>query len=207
MQLTLLNSNLQDSGKFEVTDKLFAREWNGPLAHRISVIHAANARQGTRQQKTRAEVKHTTKKVYRQKGTGRSRVGTSSSPIRRGGARAFPASPKDNVNKDINRKEFRAGMSVILSQLVREDRVYVAEEIKSAEIKTKPCAKMVNDFAKDNKVLLVDTEFDKNFQLSVRNLYKVNLSLATSLLATDLVNNEKIVLSKRAVEKITGMWS
>ena len=207
MQVTLVDRQLNQAGTLEVADALFAKDWNAPLVHRLAVAHAANGREGTRQQKNRAQVKHTTKKLFRQKGTGRARAGMSTSPIRRGGGRAFPATPSDNLRKELNRKEFRLGMATMLSQLVREDRLFVAEEIASDVAKTKPCAKMLVEFAAQDKVLFVDTEFDHNFGLAVRNIPKAKLVEFSRLLAPDLLRYERTVISKRAVDAIVKYWS
>lgn len=206
MQLTLLNSSMLAGGKVDVDDRLFDRPWNPALAHRVSVSHAANGRIGSSKQKTRAEVKHTTKRLYRQKGTGRARAGMSSSPIRRGGGRAFPSTPQANFRRELNRKEFRAGMATVLSQLAREERLFVTESIARDEVKTKPCAIMLTKFAAGRKVLFVDTDFDDKFVLSVRNLFWVGTVRLSKLLATDLLRHGHTVLSKQALERITASW-
>ena len=206
MQLTLIDNKLKQAGTIETDDSLFGRKWNQALVHRISVAHAANARTVTRKQKTRAEVKHTTKRLYRQKGTGKARAGMSSSPVRRGGGRAFPASPLDNVHKRINRKEFRAGMATVLSQLAREQRLFVAEEIMAEQPKTKPITQLLDQFSQRSKVLFVDSEFDGKFALAVRNLYSVTLVELSRLVSTDLLRAERVVMSKRALEQISKTW-
>lgn len=206
MQLTLLDSSMHADGKIDVDDRLFNRPWNPTLAHRVTVFHAANGRTGSSKQKTRAEVKHTTKRLYRQKGTGRARAGMSSSPLRRGGGRAFPSTPQVNPRRELNRKEFRAGMATVLSQLAREERLFVTESIARGEVKTKPCAAMLSDFAAGRRVLFVDTDFDDKFTLSVRNLFWVGTVRLGGLLATDLMRHKRTVLSKRALDRITETW-
>ena len=203
----MVDRELKPAGTFEVSGAMFDRGWNGPLVHRLVTSQAANGRSVTRKQKNRAEVKHTTKRLYRQKGTGRARAGISSSPIRRGGGRAFPASTNDNLRKELNRKEYRAGMASLLSQVAREGRLFVAVEIGTDEIKTKSCARMLEDFSANDRVLFVDTEFDHNFSLSVRNLKEVRTSGLNRLLSTDLMRSDKVVISKRAVDELTRFWS
>src|SRR3954465_6034607 len=127
MQLELLNEQGQAASKFDAPDTVFGREYNEALVHQIVVAFQANARQGTRAQKARAEVHHSTKKPFRQKGTGRARAGMTSSPLWRGGGRIFPNRPDENFTQKVNRKMFRAGIASILSQLVREDRLAVVE--------------------------------------------------------------------------------
>ena len=207
MEITMVDRNLKPSGTYEVSDTMFARRWNEVLVHRLVNSQAANARGATRKQKNRAEVKHTTKRLYRQKGTGRARAGMSSSPIRRGGGRAFPAAPTDNPRKELNRKEFRVAMATLLSQLAREGRLYAAEEIAASEVKTKVCAKMLESFAANDRVLFVDTEFDRNFHLSVRNLKEARTAGLSRLLSSDLVRNDRVVISKRALAEMERIWS
>lgn len=207
MELALVDKQLKSIGTVEGADALFARAWNGALVHRLATSQAANGREGTRKQKTRSEVKCTTKRLHRQKGTGRARAGMASSPIRRGGGRAFPAHPRDNLRKELNRKEFRAGMATLLSQLVREERLFIAEELAAAEMKTKPCAQMIDAFAAPRRLLFVDTEFDRNFEFSARNLPQVSLRPLHRLLSTDLMRHSRVVLSRRALEAIAGAWT
>ncbi len=206
MQLTLVDRKFKQAGTVEVADSLFDRKWNKALVHRLASSHASNARAATRKQKTRAEVHHTTKRLYRQKGVGKARAGMSSSPIRRGGGRAFPASQFENVHKQINRKEFRVGMATLLSQLAREQRLFIAEEIAADEIKTKTVAKLFAEFAQRKKVLFVDCEFDTKFGLSVRNLHRIETIELNRLVSTDLLRADLTVISKRALEEITKIW-
>src|ERR1700743_2762050 len=127
MQLELLNEQGQTTSKVDAPDTVFARDYNEALIHQLVVAFQANARQGTRSQKNREEVHHSTKKPWRQKGTGRARSGMTSSPIWRGGGRAFPNSPDENFSHKVNKKMYRAGMCSILSQLAREDRLVVCD--------------------------------------------------------------------------------
>ena len=130
MQLELLNAQGQATSKVDAPDTLFARDYNEALVHQIVVAFQANARQGTRAQLGRAEVKHTTKKPWRQKGTGRARAGMSSSPLWRGGGRIFPNSPDENFTQKVNKKMYRAGMAAIFSQLAREGRLAVIDSME-----------------------------------------------------------------------------
>jgi large subunit ribosomal protein L4 len=130
MQLELLNEQGQATSKVDAPDTVFARDYNEALVHQVVVAFQANARQGTRAQIDRAEVKHSTKKPWRQKGTGRARAGMTSSPLWRGGGRIFPNSPDENFTQKVNKKMYRAGMAAILSQLAREGRLAVVDSIK-----------------------------------------------------------------------------
>src|SRR5256886_4529956 len=131
------------AGTFNTPDELFARDFNEALVHQIVVAFQANARLGTRAQKDRGAVNHSTKKPWRQKGTGRARAGMTSSPLWRGGGKIFPNSPDENFSHKVNRKMYRAGMASILSQLARENRICVVEEFKLEHPKTKLLAEKV----------------------------------------------------------------
>src|ERR1051326_7914519 len=143
MELKLLNEQGQAGSNVSATDEVFGRDYNEALIHQIVVAYAANAPSGNRKQKHREEVSHTTKKPWRQKGTGRARAGMSSSPLWRGGGRIFPNSPDENFSQKVNRKMYRAGMAAILSQLAREDRLRVVDEFKVDAPKTKLLAQKV----------------------------------------------------------------
>src|SRR5918912_1767283 len=140
MQLELLNEQGQAASKIDAPETVFGREYNEDLVHQVVVAFQANARQGTRAQKDRATVKHSTKKPFRQKGTGRARAGMTSSPLWRGGGRIFPNSPDENFTQKLNRKMYRAGLSSILSQLAREERLSVVEALTVDAPKTKVLA-------------------------------------------------------------------
>ena len=123
MELKLIDEKGQSTASVSASDIAFGREYNESLVHQVVTAYMANARQGTRAQKDRSEVRHSTKKPWRQKGTGRARAGMTSSPLWRGGGRIFPNSPDENFSHKLNRKMFRAGLSSILSQLAREERL------------------------------------------------------------------------------------
>jgi len=136
MELKLLNEQGQASGNVAAPDTIFARDFNEPLIHQVVVAYQANARSANRAQKDRSEVRHSTKKPWRQKGTGRARAGMTSSPLWRGGGRTFPNLPEENYTQKVNKKMFRAGICSILSQLVREDRVAVVDQFSVEAPKT-----------------------------------------------------------------------
>src|SRR5246127_13183 len=136
MELKLLNDQGQTASNVAAPDTIFGRDYNEALIHQVVVAYQANARSGNRKQKDREEVHHTTKKPWRQKGTGRARAGMSSSPLWRGGGRIFPNSPDENFTHKVNRKMYRAGLCAILSQLAREDRLRVVDEFSLDAPKT-----------------------------------------------------------------------
>src|SRR5918997_808855 len=158
-------------GTVQATDALFARDFNEPLVHQLVVAYQANARVGSRAQKYRGAVNHSTKKPWRPKGTGRARAGMTSSPLWRGGGKIFPNSPDENFTHKVNRKMYRAGMASILSQLAREDRLRVIDEFKVDAPKTKALAQKVKSLGFDELlVITADEDMDEKLMLSARNL-------------------------------------
>ena len=205
MELKLINAQGQVSGSVAGSDALFAREYNEALVHQLVTAYLANARSGNRAQKTRAEVKHSTKKPWRQKGTGRARSGMTSSPLWRKGGRAFPNKPDENFTQKVNRKMYRAGMATILSQLVRDERLFVIESLSAATPKTKDFADQVKNLGLE-QVLFVTKQLDENVYLSSRNLPNVLVLEATQADPYSLLRYKKVVLTKEAVEQLEEQW-
>ena len=205
MELKLINAQGQVSGSVAASDALFAREYNEALVHQLVTAYLANARSGNRAQKNRAEVKHSTKKPWRQKGTGRARSGMTSSPLWRKGGRAFPNKPDENFTQKVNRKMYRAGMATILSQLVRDERLFVIECLSAATPKTKDFADQVKNLGLE-QVLFVTKQLDENVYLSSRNLPNVLVLEATQADPYSLLRYKKVVLTKEAVEQLEEQW-
>ena len=205
MELKLINAQGQVSGSVAASDALFAREYNEALVHQLVTAYLANARSGNRAQKTRAEVKHSTKKPWRQKGTGRARSGMTSSPLWRKGGRAFPNKPDENFTQKVNRKMYRAGMATILSQLARDERLFVIESLSAATPKTKDFADQVKNLGLE-QVLFVTKQLDENVYLSSRNLPNVLVLEATQADPYSLLRYKKVVLTKEAVEQLEEQW-
>ena len=205
MELKLINAQGRVSGSVAASDALFAREYNEALVHQLVTAYLANARSGNRAQKTRAEVKHSTKKPWRQKGTGRARSGMTSSPLWRKGGRAFPNKPDENFTQKVNRKMYRAGMATILSQLVRDERLFVIENLSAATPKTKDFADQVKNLGLE-QVLFVTKQLDENVYLSSRNLPNVLVLEATQADPYSLLRYKKVVLTKEAVEQLEEQW-
>ena len=205
MELKLINAQGQVSGSVAGSDALFAREYNEALVHQLVTAYLANARSGNRAQKTRAEVKHSTKKPWRQKGTGRARSGMTSSPLWRKGGRAFPNKPDENFTQKVNRKMYRAGMATILSQLVRDERLFVIENISASTPKTKEFAEQVKNLGME-QVLFVTKQLDENVYLSSRNLPNVLVLEATQADPYSLLRYKKVVLTKDAVAQLEEQW-
>ncbi|MBQ9601262.1 MAG: 50S ribosomal protein L4 [Neisseriaceae bacterium] len=205
MELKLINAQGQVSGSVAASDALFAREYNEALVHQLVTAYLANARSANRAQKTRAEVKHSTKKPWRQKGTGRARSGMTSSPLWRKGGRAFPNKPDENFTQKVNRKMYRAGMATILSQLVRDERLFVIENLSAATPKTKEFAEQVKNLGME-QVLFVTKQLDENVYLSSRNLPNVLVLEATQADPYSLLRYKKVVLTKEAVAQLEEQW-
>src|SRR4249920_3633249 len=170
MELKLVgNSSGKSGGTLQATDAVFGRDYNESLVHQIVVAFQANARIGARAQKDRGAVNHSTKKPWRQKGTGRARAGMTSSPLWRGGGKIFPNSPDENFSHKVNRKMYRAGIASILSQLAREGRLSVVESFVLDQPKTKLLAQKLKGMGLAN-VLVITHSVDQNLYLSSRNL-------------------------------------
>jgi large subunit ribosomal protein L4 len=199
MELKMVNDK-GGAGTFKATDEVFARDFNQALVHQIVVAFQANARIGSRAQKDRGAVRHSTKKPWRQKGTGRARAGMTSSPLWRGGGKIFPNSPDENFSHKVNRKMYRAGMASILSQLAREDRLRVVEDFRLDQPKTKLLAQKVKAMGFEG-VLVITDEVDENLLLSSRNLANVEVVAARHADPVSLVRYPSVLLTKAAVAK------
>jgi large subunit ribosomal protein L4 len=204
MQLELLNDQGQATSKFDAPDTLFGRDYNEALVHQVVVAFQANARQGTRAQLDRTEVKHSTKKPWRQKGTGRARAGMTSSPLWRGGGRIFPNSPDENFSHKLNKKMYRAGMASILSQLAREGRLAVVDSISVDSPKTKALAQKFKAMGLDS-VLVIADQVDDNLLLASRNLTNVLVVEPRYADPLSLVFYKKVLVTKKAMEQLKEM--
>ena len=185
---------------------MFGRAYNKDLVHQIVVAYQANARQGTRAQKDREQVKHSTKKPFKQKGTGRARAGMTSSPIWRGGGRAFPSSPEENFTQKINKKMYRAGMAAIFSQLVREGRLAVVDSLKIEAPKTKLLASKLKAMNLQS-VLVISEEVDDNLYFASRNLANVLVVEPRYADPVSLVHYKKVLVTKGAIDKLKEMFA
>ncbi|CAK7067329.1 50S ribosomal protein L4 [Saezia sanguinis] len=219
MELQLLNEQGQAASKVEAPETVFGRDYNEALVHQVVVAYQANARQGTRAQKDRTQVKHSTKKPFRQKGTGRARAGMTSSPLWRGGGKIFPNSPDENFTHKVNKKMYRAAMASIYSQLVREGRLAVIDPIVLDTPKTNVLAKKLKAMDLDSVLVIVDnldlTQFDlgdlskadDNFKLylAARNLPNVAVAEPRYADPVSLVFYKKVLVTKGAIDKLKEM--
>ena len=207
MQIELLNDQGQAASKFEASEAVFGREYNEDLVHQVVVAFQANARQGTRAQKDREQVKHSTKKPFKQKGTGRARAGMTSSPLWRGGGRIFPNMPDENFTQKINKKMYRAGMAAILSQLAREGRLAVVDSLKVESPKTKPLAAKFKAMNLQSSVLVIADEIDENLYLASRNLVNIMVVEPRYADPVSLVKFRKVLVTKAAMDKLKEMFA
>ena len=206
MQLELLNDQGLAASKVDAPETVFGREYNEDLVHQIVVAYRANGRQGTRAQKDREQVRHSTKKPFKQKGTGRARAGMTSSPLWRGGGRIFPNMPDENFTQKINKKMYRAGMASILSQLVREGRLAVVDSIAVDSPKTKQLA---DKFKAMNlqSVLVIADQVDENLYLASRNLKDVFIVEPRYADPVSLVHFKKVLVTKGALDQLKEMFA
>jgi large subunit ribosomal protein L4 len=206
MQLELLNDQGQATSKFEAPETVFGRAYNEDLVHQIVVAFQANARQGTRAQKDREQVKHSTKKPFKQKGTGRARAGMTSSPLWRGGGRIFPNMPDENFTQKINKKMYRAGMASIFSQLAREGRLAVVDSMNVDSPKTKTFAAKLKAMNLES-VMVISDEVDENLYLASRNLVNVMVVEPRYADPVSLVHYRKVIVTKAAMGKLQEMFA
>ena len=209
MQLELLNEQGQATSKVDAPDTVFARDYNEALVHQIVVAYQANARQGTRAKLDRGEVKHSTKKPFRQKGTGRARAGMTSSPLWRGGGRIFPNRPDENFSHKVNKKMYRAGMASILSQLARDGRLAVVDSLAIEAPKTKLLATKFKAMGlgtdNSNSVMVIADQVDENLLLASRNL--ANVLVVEPRYADPLIFYKKVLVTKAAIEQLKEMFA
>ncbi|CAG0931801.1 50S ribosomal protein L4 [Planctomycetaceae bacterium] len=204
MELKLINEQGEAATTVAASDAAFGRDYNEALIHQLVTAYMANARSGNRAQKGRSEVNKSTRKPWRQKGTGRARAGRASSPLWRGGGRVFASSPDENFSQKLNRKMYRAGMASIFSQLAREGRLSVVEQIALDAPKTKLLAQKLKALGLDN-VLVVTDNLDENLYLSSRNLPHVLVLEAREVDPANLIRFRNVLLTRAAVAQIEEM--
>lgn len=205
MELKLLNEQGQPAATLEASDGLFGREYNEALIHQVVVAYMANARSGNRAQKGRSEIAKSTRKPWRQKGTGRARAGMASSPIWRGGGKTFPNSPDENFTQKLNRKMYRAGVASILSQLAREDRLAVVEDFTVEAPKTRLLNQKLRGMGLES-VLVITDGLDENLLLSSRNLPHVLVLEVSEADPVSLVRYPRVLVTKGALAKMEEVW-
>jgi len=206
MELKLLDEAGQASGTVNANDTIFNRDFNEPLIHQVVVAYQANARSANRAQKDRSEVNKSTKKPWRQKGTGRARAGRASSPLWRGGGKIFPNSPEENFSHKVNKKMYRAGVRSILSQLAREGRLAVVEKFEVEAPKTKLVALKLKQMGLES-VLLITDSFDETLHLASRNLQTIAILEPEYADPVSLVYFDRVLITRGALAKVEEMLS
>ncbi len=205
MELKLLNEQGQAASNVTAPDTVFGRDYNEALIHQLVVAYQANARSSNSKQKGRSEIAKSTKKPWRQKGTGRARAGMASSPLWRGGGKIFPNSPDQNYTHKVNKKMYRAGVCSILSQLVREGRLSVVDSFSIEAPKTKLLAQKLKGMGLDSSVLIIADAVDENLMLASRNLIGVLIVEPRHADPVSLVQYKNVILTKSAITKIEEM--
>lgn len=196
MELALLNNGT----KVEVSETAFGREFNEALIHQVVTAYLSGARQGSRAQKNRSDVSGGGIKPFNQKGTGRARAGTIRSPIWRHGGVTFAARPQDHSQK-VNRKMYRGAMASIFSELIRQERLVIVEEITVDAPKTKQLVAKLNDLGVENVLIVSETD-DINLYLAARNLRSVDVTDAAALNPVDLVNFDKVLITVDSLKRV-----
>jgi large subunit ribosomal protein L4 len=204
MEIKVIDVNGLASASMSASDELFGREYNEALVHQVVIAYQANARSSNSKQKGRSEIAKSTRKPWAQKGTGRARAGMSSSPIWRGGGRTFPNTPDENFSHKVNKKMYRAGLCSILSQLARDDRLSVIEELSLEAPKTKLLAQKLKSMGLDS-VLVITDNLDENLMLASRNLPNVLVCEPRHADPLSLVFYKKVLITKPALAKIEEM--
>ena len=184
MELKLINDAGKNSGTVQANDTIFNRDFNEPLIHQVVVAYQANSRSANRKQKDRSEINKSTKKPWRQKGTGRARAGRASSPLWRGGGKIFPNSPEENFSHKVNKKMYRAGVRSILSQL--------ASKLKQMGL---------------DSVLLITDTFDENLHSATRNLQSIAIVEPEYADPVSLVYFDRVLITRAALAKVEEMLS
>ncbi len=204
MELNLTTATGRASkSSVELSDAAFGRDFNEALVHQVVVSYLAGARSGTKAQKTRSQVRGGGAKPWRQKGTGRARSGTIRSPIWVGGGRTFAASPSDYSQK-VNRKMYRAAMSSIISELVRQERLVIVDKFAVETPKTKQLVEKLKAMGANNALIVTDN-VDDNLYLSARNIPNIDVCNAGQVNPVNLVGFEKVIMTVDAVKKIEEM--
>jgi large subunit ribosomal protein L4 len=203
MELKLIKEKGKPS-TIKASDVLFGREYNEALVHQVVTAYLANARTGTRAQKGRSDIAKSTRKPWRQKGTGRARAGMASSPLWRGGGKIFPNLPEENFSQKVNKKMYRAGMCSILSQLVREGRLSVVDSFNVEAPKTKLLVQKLKGMGFDDVMIITDN-LDENLYLSSRNLPNVRVVKPGQADPVSLIRSRNVLMTKGAVQKIEEM--
>lgn len=200
MELSLVAPGQESKGAVTVSDTAFGREFNESLVHQVVVAYLAGARAGTRAQKNRSDVRGGGRKPWRQKGTGRARSGTITSPIWRKGGVTFAARPQDHSQK-VNKKMYRGAIQSIVSELVRQERLVVVESIAVEAPKTRELLTQLKGLGLED-VLIITDKVDENLYLAARNLHKVDVRDVSAIDPVSLIGFEKVLITVEALKQL-----
>jgi large subunit ribosomal protein L4 len=195
---------MQTGGQVAVSDAAFGAEFNEGLVHQVVTAYLAAGRAGTKAQKTRSDVRGGGRKPWKQKGSGNARAGTIRSPLWRGGGKVFAARPRSHAQK-VNRKMYRVALRAIFSELARQGRLLIVEQIEPATHKTKDLSAWLTRAGVSGRTLILVSEASRNLQLAVRNLPGVSLATVSLADPVSLVGHDQVVVSRAAVAQI-GEW-
>tara|TARA_E500000178_G_scaffold267987_1_gene265548 strand:+ start:17418 stop:18041 length:624 start_codon:yes stop_codon:yes gene_type:complete len=207
MNLSILDNNGKSSATVEVSDDVFGKNYNEPLIHQVITAYRANARGGNRAQKDRSQVRASTKKPWKQKGTGRARAGSTSSPLWRSGGKTFPSSPLENFSQKTNKRMFNAGMRSIISQLVRDDRLFVVKSLDLKSCKTKELFSLLLGYGQSRSKLLVVESIDRNLELASRNIPELKVLKPSQVDPVSLVKFEVTLVAESSLSNIEERFS
>jgi large subunit ribosomal protein L4 len=200
MELKLQALGGAASRSVNLPDQIFARPYNEGLVHQVVTSYMAGARQGSKAQKTRAEVRGGGRKPWKQKGTGRARAGSTRGPLWRGGGVTFAAKPR-NYEQKVNRKAYRLAISMILSELTRQGRLVVVEALRIAEPRTKLMVALLKQLSMESALFIAE-EVDTNLYLSVRNIPGIGLLDTRAIDPVSLIHFDKVVITEAALRQI-----
>lgn len=191
--------NVNGAQAIDVCERTFGEDFNEALVHQVVVAYLAGGRQGSKKQKTRSEVAGGGRKPWRQKGTGRARAGSIRSPIFRSGGVTFAARPQDHSQK-VNKKMYRAAMRSILSELVRQDRLVLVEELAVQAPKTKELVQKLQELELQN-VLIIADDVEQNLYLAARNIPHVDVRDVQGSDPVSLIAYDKVLMTVPALKK------
>lgn len=204
MEIKMYTQNGKENGTIELNESVFGLESNEGIVHRALVYQLANARLNVAHTKTRGERRGSTRKIYKQKGTGRARMGSARSPIRKKGWVAFGPRNNRNFTLSMNKKERRLAINILLSDKVRNEKLIVLDKLSLKEIKTSEMVKVFKSLPEHNKILLALKEKDEVIMKSANNLPNVKNLLLSYLNVKDLLKYDTLVLLKDSIEELNS---
>ncbi len=203
-KVALYNTKGDQIGEIELNDAVFGIEPNEAVVHEAVVMQLASLRRGTHSVKSRGEVRGGGRKPWKQKGTGRARAGTTRSPLWRKGGIIFGPKPRD-YSYHLPRKKARLAVRSVLSAKVRDGEIIVLDQLEFTEPQTKQMVEVLANLKVDQKTLVVTAEQDLNVQKSARNIPGVKPLGAEGINVYDLVNHDRLLITKDAVARIEGV--